>query len=162
MALKHVKTDKIKVHANLRDEESKKIYNSLMNANTVRVRLSMEERILLSVAMKRDNFTTVSGYIKYKLFGNDSRRKYSALVCGDKLSIDEKLEILSTLEETLLTQIELYSLLFRKGIEQIPDTKKHFRIANALVYTNKTLTKKLDMVIDMQSSIISTLKQSQK
>lgn len=162
MALKPILADKQKTHVSLRDEESKKIFQSLMNANTIRIRLNMEERVLLSAALKKEDWNNISGYIKYKLFGDDIRRNYKVQISGDKLSVDDKIELLKTFEETLITQMELYTLLFRKGIEQLPDPRKHYRISNAIRWSSKMLKEKIDLVLEMQSSIISTLQRTQK
>ena len=60
--------------------ENRRHYNSVKNKNYVGIKLTTKERIVLDDQMKKDEWENVSGFIKYKLFGDDLDTAYKKIV----------------------------------------------------------------------------------
>lgn len=62
------------------DKEEKKQYQKKADASRVHLRINANERALLEAQMHKEHWDNMSAYIRYKLFGTNTKRKVNELV----------------------------------------------------------------------------------
>ena len=62
------------------ERENKKQYHRAKDRSVIKIRINTKERIVLDDQMKKDEWENVSGFIKYKLFGDDLDTAYKKIV----------------------------------------------------------------------------------
>lgn len=62
------------------DEEDTSSYHKMKNKNVIKFRLTAEEKSLLESSMRKQGWTNVSGFIRYKLFGLDPGQKVDRMI----------------------------------------------------------------------------------
>lgn len=61
-------------------EEEKKKYHHLRDKGVIKIRLNPEEKTLLDIKMKEEDWSNTSGFVKYILFGIDTERETRKLI----------------------------------------------------------------------------------
>lgn len=68
----------------IRDAENKKQYFNAKNKNRVSLKFSPKEMIVLEDMMKKEEWENTSGFIKYKIFGDDPDFLYKKIITKGK------------------------------------------------------------------------------
>ena len=92
-------------------------YFQTRNKRAIPIRFNAEEMTLLQTAMEKDDWTNVSGFIKYKIFGLNYTKKIDELVVSRESEPIGRLLLNATLQ--LAEQIEYLNYRYNKDMQQL-------------------------------------------
>ena len=128
--------------------EEKKKYFQMRNKWTIPIRFNPQEMALLQTAMEEDDWTNVSGYIKYKLFGLSYEKRINEIVASNDSKAIGRLLLNCSLEHANTIEYLVYRYnrdMDRLRNEKGSDWKEWAKVTkrwhrNMLMKTEETLT----------------------
>lgn len=152
---------KEKAHKKIRQSsEERKNYQRLQDRYSVKIRLSLEEDILLKSFMKKEDWSCKSAFIRHKLFGENATERVKHLARhGDMkdltIIVTEMEEWLETKETQAFAQVDY---LINEVRNRFPDKAVLARIEYLLVEIRTYIPKYRDYFISVLEQSIKAKK----
>ena len=139
------------------DTEDKRAYHAVKNRQLVAVRMNAKEKTLLETMMRKDEWESMSGYIKYKLFGIDPDRRVDELI--KRKNTDELVILLKNSVLEVAGSFEYFYVRYNKDMSQLwseegVDIKAWTRATNKW---HAEMTKKLEEALMIIRRIATVL-----
>ena len=150
----------------IKEQEDRQEYFKIKNkTQLVNFRLNEYEQRLLQAAMRREGWQNVSGYIKYQLFGMNSKIKYEKLI---KEGTEEELgRILADGMKNVNMNLNYIRIRYDKDMEVLHhqkgvDVRKWIAVTNHwhsqiismledVYFTSRTIAERLDIKHEFES-----------
>lgn len=128
----------------------KKLYDS--KKKLIGISMNPREKSLLDAMMQKDDWENVGGFIKYKLFGFDYKKKYKkAIEEADEVLLQK---ILINLMSDMNDQIDYINARFTKELEDLKRTTKMIdakaisKWVSLLKHWNESIENKTDLLFN--------------